>query len=342
MPDTNITGPLWGYEQRSRRLGGLWPTVATPIPPIVGQQAYTTAGTYSWTAPAGVTSVSVVAIGGGGCGGHYFGGGGGGGGLAYKNSISVTPGTSYTVVVGAAGISYGPGWSPGENGTPAGNSSFTATFGTMTAGGGRNGRNTDYNTFIATGGAPSGTYDGGGTGGRGGAGLSNATPPGGDFWANGGGGAAGYSGNGGRGFGALNDASYVAKVDATAGSGGGGGGGGGSSAKNLNTDLAGGSGGGTGILGAASNGSAGSNASSYTSPGVSGGGGSGGATGSSATSVSSPGGGGLYGGGGGGNAGSGSSPGEGTNGLPALGSNGAVRIIWGTGRSFPSTLTTDQ
>ena len=26
MAETNITGPLWGYEQRSRRLAGLWPT----------------------------------------------------------------------------------------------------------------------------------------------------------------------------------------------------------------------------------------------------------------------------------------------------------------------------
>ena len=34
----------------------------------VGQQAYTTAGTYSWTAPAGVTSVCVVCVGGGGGG----------------------------------------------------------------------------------------------------------------------------------------------------------------------------------------------------------------------------------------------------------------------------------
>ncbi len=33
-----------------------------------GQQAYTTAGTYSWVAPSGVTSVSVVAVGGGGSG----------------------------------------------------------------------------------------------------------------------------------------------------------------------------------------------------------------------------------------------------------------------------------
>ena len=35
MAETNITGPLWGYEQRSRRLGGLWPTTPTPVPVIV-------------------------------------------------------------------------------------------------------------------------------------------------------------------------------------------------------------------------------------------------------------------------------------------------------------------
>ena len=33
---------------------------------VEGQQAYTTAGTYTWIAPAGVTSVSVVAVGAGG------------------------------------------------------------------------------------------------------------------------------------------------------------------------------------------------------------------------------------------------------------------------------------
>lgn len=47
-------------------------------------------------------------------GGNYGGGGGafdvnyqggGGGGLGYKNNIAVTPGNSYTVVVGAAGVS---------------------------------------------------------------------------------------------------------------------------------------------------------------------------------------------------------------------------------------------
>ena len=73
-----------------------------------GQQTYTSAGTYNWTCPANVTSVSVVCIGGGGGGnggGNGVGGagGGGGGGLGYKNNISVTPGQTYTVVVGGGG-----------------------------------------------------------------------------------------------------------------------------------------------------------------------------------------------------------------------------------------------
>jgi hypothetical protein len=33
MAETNITGPLWGYEQRNRRLSGLWSnTVTAPAP----------------------------------------------------------------------------------------------------------------------------------------------------------------------------------------------------------------------------------------------------------------------------------------------------------------------
>jgi len=55
---------------------------------------YTTPGTYTWVAPTGVTSVAAVAVGGGS---------GAGGGLGYKNNISVTPGTGYTVIVGVAG-----------------------------------------------------------------------------------------------------------------------------------------------------------------------------------------------------------------------------------------------
>ena len=72
------------------------------VPAVQGQQAYTTPGTYSWVAPSGVTSVSVVAVGAGG--GNSGGGlGGGGGGLGYKNNITVIPGNSYTVVAGQGG-----------------------------------------------------------------------------------------------------------------------------------------------------------------------------------------------------------------------------------------------
>ena len=44
----------------------------------VGQQAFTSPGTYSWVAPSSVSSVSVVAVGGGSGGGDYGGGNGGG------------------------------------------------------------------------------------------------------------------------------------------------------------------------------------------------------------------------------------------------------------------------
>ena len=92
---------------------------ATPVLP--GEQAFTTSGTYTWVAPAGVTSVSAVTVGGGGAGANYFGSGGAGGGLAYLNNIAVVPGNTYTVVVGAGGA-----------GVPSFTSS-TLTPGTITA-----------------------------------------------------------------------------------------------------------------------------------------------------------------------------------------------------------------
>ena len=69
-----------------------------------GQAEWGTAGTYSWTVPAGVTSICAVAIDAGN-GGDYGTGGnaGNGGNLYFKNSISVTAGETLTVVVGAGG-----------------------------------------------------------------------------------------------------------------------------------------------------------------------------------------------------------------------------------------------
>ena len=79
-----MSGALQAVFQNQRSFG-----------PAPGQDAYTTAGNYTWVAPTAVTSVSVVAIGGGAPGGR-------GGSLGYKNNISTTPGTGYAVVVGNA------------------------------------------------------------------------------------------------------------------------------------------------------------------------------------------------------------------------------------------------
>jgi hypothetical protein len=277
-------------------------TVTVGAPP--GQVAYTTAGSYSWTVPAGVTSVCVVCVGGGG-GGGYTGdgaGGGGGGGLGYKNNISVTPGASIPLVVGAAGASAGSG----------GTSYFSSPSIVQGIGG-----SAGTSTGNGAGGAGGGYVgDGGGNGGAGGQGYGgdgvDANAEGG-----GGGGAGGYSGSGGQG------ASYHAGLPGgAAGSGGGGGGGGGS-------DGGGGGGGGVGLLGQGTSGLAGGkNSPSYSN------GGSGGANGTATGSVTIGDGfnGGAYGGGGGG-VDSGS--------VGGLGGVGAVRIIWGPGRSFPTTQTGD-
>lgn len=179
---------------------------ATPI--VQGQQAYTTAGSYSWTAPTGVTSVSVVAVGAGGGGNLYhsnYNTGGGGGGLGYINNHSVTAGNSYTVVVGAVGAKGGSG-SRGQDG---GDSYFVNT--STCKGGGGGGANPNGGS------AGVGNGDGGGNGGVGGQ-VSNTSPVG--SVVGGGGGASGYSGNGG--FGGVNQ---NGPNPSGAGAGGGGGGG---------------------------------------------------------------------------------------------------------------------
>jgi hypothetical protein len=299
---------------------GLLASIGVAAP---GQDAYTTAGTYTWIAPAGVTSVSAVCVGGGGGGENYYGSGGGGGALAYANNISVTPGSSYTVVVGAAGV-RDTATATGVNGTDGGDSSFINTS-TVAAGGGKRGRSYtgDNNIRIADGGTVIA-----GTGGAGGAGNGVYGAGGKVYTGAGGGGAGGYSGTGGRGGGAASAGGTYNL--ATAGSGGGGGGGNGNVFSSANVNF--GGGGGVGILGSGSDGAAGA---SGTRNG--GGGGSGGtAGGNGAVSGSNNNNGGAYGGGGG--------SGFGNNSTTAgNGAVGAVRIIWpGNARQFPSTRTADE
>jgi len=172
-----------------------------------GDSLFMMPGTWDWICPPGVDTISVVCIGAGGGQGAASpqdADGGGGGGLAYKNNISVTAGSTYTVTVGKGGAK---GTGGGAGGT-GGSSSFGGWGGTTTAGGGNGGSGSGGSG--GNGGSPSGSYDGGGTGGKGG----SYNPA-----QGGGGGAGGYSGNGGAG-----QSSY-ASGPGYAGSGGGGGGG---------------------------------------------------------------------------------------------------------------------
>lgn len=273
---------------------------------ITGQDNFTNPGTYTWVCPVGVTSICVVAVGSGGSGGYQWSsGGGGGGGLGWKNNIPVTPGQSYTVIVGAPGPSQ---TTNATNAAAMGNSSYFDSESVVCGfGAGRGG--TDA-TGSGNGGYGGGyTGDGGGRGGNGGyQGSWN--------WA--GGGAGGYSGKGGDGG--------QSSGSGQAGQGGGGGAGGWYSST-WGTP----GGGGVGILG---EGASGGTVSSTGQGGKGGSGGTDGAPGEPLSNGASRGTrtGGVYGGGGGG---SGTSAGGGPGG------KGAVRIIYGIGRAYPSTNTAD-
>lgn len=131
-------------------------------------------GDFTWVAPAGVTSVSVVAVGSGSWGSwQWSGGGNGGGGLAWRNNISVVPGTSYTVRVAGYGSNSG-------NASSNSNSTHSFFINQSTVCG--------FSSNSGTGGSFTAPGGGGGNGGNGGGGS----------WPSGGGGAGGYAGNGGN------------------------------------------------------------------------------------------------------------------------------------------------
>lgn len=276
-----------------------------------GQQAFTSPGTFTWTAPPSVNAVSVVAVGGGGAGqNNWANPGGAGAGLGWRNNIAVTPGQSYTVQVGSGG----------SNGTgqPGGNSFFQA-LGTVAGygGGGAAGQT----------GGPNGNGRGGGRVGGGGGAGGNATD-----WT-GGGGAGGYTARGGN-------------VSESGNSVGGGAASGGAAHSSTHGT---GAGGGVGLQGQGPPGNGWFTPSVPTgaSSGGGGNGGSGGTRGSygqnpwtgsgqSSNNIQ----GGTHGGGGGG-------PGTSWPASSGAGGPGGVRIIWGTAtsggapltRAFPSTNT---
>jgi hypothetical protein len=241
------------------------------VPPV-GEVSFTSPGTYSWTVPAGVSSVNMVLV---GSGGGWYGSalvkaGGGGAALGWKNNVPVTPGQSITIIVGTSG---GP----------------TSFNGTYVAAGGSNASDNTRGVGGKISASPQ-PFDGGGDGGDGSAGQWTS-----QIYLGGGGGAGGYAGRGGNG-------AYGPGVVGQPGIGGAGAGGGGTA---VGYSWG---GGGVGLLG---QGAAG------TSSGAGGSGGGNGVNGPQASAA-----GGAFGGGAGGGS---------VNAGP-----GAIRIIWGPGRSFPS------
>lgn len=218
-------------------------TIQTAVTVVASQnateQVYSSPGTYTFTVPDDVTSLSVVCIGGGA--GTFVrlptspNRAGEGGALAYRNNISVTPGEEIVVVVGAgAAPSSAPNYPRG------GNSSFGSE---CVAAGGK----------VFSGDSRPIVGDAGFLGGQA-VGSSG-----------GGGGAGGYAGVGGNG--GEEYTGFGSQHIGSSGSGGAGGGGGGGTPGN-----GGAGGGGTGLYGQGPSGSGGG----LRSPG---GGGSGGENG---------------------------------------------------------------
>lgn len=198
------------------------------VPPF-GAVEYTTAGTYTFVVPASYTSISAVCVGGGA--GATGNNGGGGGALSYSNGISVTPGESLTVVVGAGGAVGAAGAdsrisrgatnlllakggaviTAGQASAGVGAVRYSGGNGSISAGGGAagyagNGGAAATGTGLTSGSPGTGGSAGGGgrgnntDGGGGGVGLIVQGPSGaggvggGNFGGNGGGGSGGTSG----------------------------------------------------------------------------------------------------------------------------------------------------
>lgn len=278
-------------------------------------QEFTTAGTSTWTKPAGAKLVYILAFGGGGGGGSgrrrasgssataaFGGGGGGAGGRSELWIPAAALGSTETVTVGPGGTGGAATTVDDTNGN-AGSSGDSSLFGSLVA-------------ARAGAGASGGSTTGAGSGNSGGGGADGITSGGTSYTASGGAGGlssssagsrGGYrAGGGGGGVGFA-----AASTTATNGQAGGLGG-----ANYSNSTVSTGGGGALGL--AESNGTNGANAASYFV------GGSGGGGGGSGVTTAGNGGNGGYpsGGGGGGGAGHAVNSGAGGN-----GGNGYVRIV---------------
>ena len=169
----------------------------------------TATGTYNFTVPSGVTSITVQLWGAGGAGGGTTagtgkaGGGGAGGSYAAATLSGLTSGTTYTVFVGAGGTG-----ASGAAGNPGGTSYFNTSTYLFASGGNGGAVGTSGPIVNGVGGTPVAS---GGT-------VAGITPFLGGY---GGTGAAAISGGGGGGAGSGSAGSYIsATITGTGGSGG--------------------------------------------------------------------------------------------------------------------------
>ena len=135
-----VNGQWQSISQIYIKNNGAWnPLLSTTVINDKRSVQYTTQGTYSWICPADIIRVKARVYGAGGAG---TGGAGGAGGYAEKY-LTVTPGATYTAVVGAGTsatgqdssfnstiIAHGGGAGASQTGgTDAGGSGGTATGG---------------------------------------------------------------------------------------------------------------------------------------------------------------------------------------------------------------------
>ncbi|MDD4409861.1 MAG: type II secretion system protein [Candidatus Pacebacteria bacterium] len=141
----------------------------------------------TWTVPAGVTEIEYLVVGGGGAGGSNTGtggvgsGGGGAGGLLH-NSLTVVPGSTHALAIGAGGIAY--------TGNSNGGSGADSSFDSVIALGGGGGAGTVNPTIGLTGGSGGGSTGAAARGGYGTPGQGNNGGVG-EYGNGGGGGGAG-------------------------------------------------------------------------------------------------------------------------------------------------------
>jgi hypothetical protein len=177
-----------------------------------GGQTFNTPGTFQWVCPAGISTIQAQCVGGGGGGSNgFFGPGGGGGEFAAENTLAVTPGKTYQIVVGAGGSGGSGSFSPqaGSNGQ---NSTITGDSKTVVANGG--------------GGGPRNSNSGHGSGGHGSSNSIHNSGGNGGSWNNGnggagGGGSGGTSSAGNAGHGATGTNNLTGGVGGTSVAGGG-------------------------------------------------------------------------------------------------------------------------